>query len=780
MINKKVISLTMLIIALTFLGCHKSYDESKKERANTARESKDTIMIGVAWPDKEHNFVKGALLAAKEINDNGGILNKPLQLLINDEEQAILNSSLKLRQKQHIGIEVANSYANNPSVIAVIGHRFSTLAIPASIVYQNHGIVFLAPTATNLNLTSHNFNYIFRMHPNNEEMGEQLAGYCQKLGYKKIVILYDRGSYGLELANSFLFNAEKSGIEMVIRRSFSSNRDDFTDIMVELRGADKFDAIFVAAGVTMVSKIYQESRDMNILVPFVGGETLDSDTFWNLIKEWEISDQFAKSFAPTLFNELDPLTQSFINKFKQEYGESVKPERYAGFGYDAIKIIEHAIKRAQSTVPIKIAETLRYMPPCQSVTGQYHFQKTGDIRKKNLYFKMFRQGKFKYENLEAQTTTTSDVWICGDIDQDKDAIPNDIDRCPNNTPEEIYKGVYRQGALRGCPIDTDEDSYQDYRDDCPNNQPHEFEKGIDPRGCPTDSDNDAVPDYRDDCPNNSRLEIRKGVDSRGCPTDTDKDTIQDYEDVCFDNSQNELSKGIYQQGDYIGCPIDSDNDGIADYRDNCPNNQADEIRKGVTARGCPIDRDMDAVFDYQDNCPNNSHLELRKGVDSHGCPVDVDQDNVLDYQDLCLNNSLEEISQGVYQQGNQMGCPIDGDQDGVPDYHDNCPGNSLIEIGKGVDSRGCPVDTDKDGIQDYQDVCFNDSLKAISKGVSQEVNQMGCPIDSDKDGVADYRDDCPDDSSLELRKGVDLRGCPLDTDKDGIPDYKDPFPNKVN
>jgi len=448
----------MLIIALLISGCHQSYDDSKKEREQTLRESKGSIIIGVAWPNEEHNFVKGALLAAKEINHNGGILNQSLKLLINDGEKAIFNSSVNIRAAQHIGIGVANSYANNSEVVAVIGHQFSKLAISASIVYQNHGIVFLAPTATNLNLTNHNFNYIFRMHPSNAEMGKQLAAYSHKLGHKKMVILHDRSRYGYELADSFLHHAEKDGIELVMRRSFFANRNNFIDLIVDLRLIQKdFEAIFLSTSSAVASKIYEESREMKIMAPFVGGETLDSQQFWNLVKIWETIDELpAKSIVPTLFQESDPFTQTFIKKFKQEYGESAQAERYAALGYDAIKIIEHAVKISKSTVPIKIAETLRYMPPCRGVTGQYQFKTNGNIRNKNLYFKMFRQGKFEYQRFEDQSATNQKVWECGNIDSDKDNIPDYIDRCPNNTQAEISKGVYNQGIYQGCPIDTDE------------------------------------------------------------------------------------------------------------------------------------------------------------------------------------------------------------------------------------------------------------------------------------------------------------------------------------
>jgi len=215
-ISKKITPPIWLIIILLIFGCSQSYEDSKKERAKMADESQGTIVVGVAWTGENSNFVRGALLAMKEINSDGGLLNnRILQLLINSDEKAVLDSSLKLRESQDIALKVANSFADNSDVIAVIGHRYSTLAIPASIVYQYHGLVFLAPTSTNIDLTNHQFDYVFQMHPNNEEMGKQLAAYCHKIGYKKMVILQDRSDYGTELADSFIAYVEKKGIKIV-------------------------------------------------------------------------------------------------------------------------------------------------------------------------------------------------------------------------------------------------------------------------------------------------------------------------------------------------------------------------------------------------------------------------------------------------------------------------------------------------------------------------------------------------------------------------------------
>jgi len=797
MTTEKSLKIIGLITVLLICACN-PYDDSKTERTDTAKESdliiaerintgKETtqelepVVIGVAWANEDAHFVKGVQLATKEINDEGGVLGKPcadppvpgrlLELIVEDGEKKALNSSLTLRQKQDITVKVARSFAANPRVVAVTGHRSSYQAVPASIVYQFHGIAFIAPTSTNLNLTDHRFNYVFRMTPNNKAIAKQLASYCHKKGYKKIVILHSKSSYGSQLADSFFSSFVKKPTEkeepqtkIVLLRSFFSKKKDFSDLMVELKAAkknDDFDAIFIATGADMAAMIYQESRDMGFKEPFIGAEGLDNLKFWEAVKEWEISEEVftEKSVVPTLFNTTAkvPISQTFIEKFKKQYG--FEPDHYAALGYDSIKILVHGIKKANSTRPFKIAETLRYMPACQAVTGKYQFKMDGDVRTRKFHFKFFRQGKFEYEETDFKDFLLAQQ-DCGNIDKDKDCIPNDKDACPDNTKEEISKGVYQKGTLRGCPVDSDEDSYQDYRDKCPNTLPHEMEKGIDSDGCPVDIDKDGVPDYRDDCPKHSRFETRRGVDSRGCMIDTDKDEIPDYKDVCPKDSLEERSKGVYQQGDQIGCPIDSDNDNVQDYRDDCPQNLPTEMEKGLDLRGCPFDRDKDDVPDYRDACPKNKHFEIRKGVDSHGCPVDTDQDRVPDYKDVCFENSPEEISKGVIQQGTHLGCPIDNDQDGVPDYRDNCPNNRPAELRKGVNSRGCPLDTDKDGVHDYKDVCFNNSPKEISKGVHQQGLHLGCPIDNDNDGVPDYRDNCPNNNRIEIRKGVDSRGCP--------------------
>ncbi|MDM8569355.1 OmpA family protein [Thiotrichales bacterium HSG1] len=151
------------------------------------------------------------------------------------------------------------------------------------------------------------------------------------------------------------------------------------------------------------------------------------------------------------------------------------------------------------------------------------------------------------------------------LDEDKDDIPDDKDKCPSNTEEEVSKGVFITGPNLGCPMN---------------------------------SDNDDIPDYLDDCAKNTPLEISKGVTDKGCPIDTDKDEVFDYEDKCPHNSLEEFTEGVYQQGDMKGCPMGTDNDadGVPDDKDECPGTRSDVM---VNEHGCAI-VEIEEIMKYGD------------------------------------------------------------------------------------------------------------------------------------------------------------------------------------
>ncbi|MGB7414251.1 MAG: ABC transporter substrate-binding protein, partial [Thermosynechococcaceae cyanobacterium] len=124
--------------------------------------------------------LRGIAQSQYEINQRGGIKGKRLQVLIvNDEDDPELAKALAIK------------LAQNPRVLAVVGHESSQAAITAAHVYNRHGIVMVSPSAYAQELTNAG-RFIFRTTPNSRVMADRLAQLAnQKIPNAKVAICYD-------------------------------------------------------------------------------------------------------------------------------------------------------------------------------------------------------------------------------------------------------------------------------------------------------------------------------------------------------------------------------------------------------------------------------------------------------------------------------------------------------------------------------------------------------------------------------------------------------------
>ncbi len=147
---------------------------------------------------------------------------------------------------------------------------------------------------------------------------------------------------------------------------------------------------------------------------------------------------------------------------------------------------------------------------------------------------------------------------------------------PGTGEDELRHSVETFGGISfgfgGTPADEDKDGVPNKLDRCPLTP---LGVRVDANGCPLDSDGDGVFDGIDKCegtPAGAR------VDATGCTTDADGDGVVDGIDQC-ENTPNGCNVGAN------GCPMDSDQDGVCDGLDKCPETQA-TVR--VDLNGCPI------------------------------------------------------------------------------------------------------------------------------------------------------------------------------------------------
>ncbi|MDX8394706.1 MAG: ABC transporter substrate-binding protein, partial [Mariprofundales bacterium] len=679
-------ALLLLLLGL-ITACKQSSDTEMPTEEKTHKT--DTISIGIAWSESRGLFVAGANQAVKEANESGGVLGKQLELIVNEDEESVFQaletkSILTFGESgKELSRDVARGFAHDRhNIIAVVGHRYSAMAFAAAYIYQQNARVFIAPTATNLILTSMDFDMIYRMLPTNVILGEQLAEYAVHKKYKRIAVFNERSDSALEISDAFSQAAsEKYSIKTVVQQSFFDNMPDrlITKFAMNVRRQHEkqaIDAIFIFTGIKLSIKIIKEFRARGINIPFIGNESLDNSQFLDVMQQWQTTNKQTINLAiPTVFNPKNKAQIGFVRRFNHE--NTSDPDRFAAMAYDSINTIIHAIHKANSVDPVKIADEIRYSDACRGLTGRISYFDNGDVRNKRYVMKVLMQDGVQYRTLDDQYANQiqSTLPLCVDYDRDRDGIINIHDQSPDDPQNTLIFGVNQDGDDIGIPVDTDNDQVRDYHDDCRTDSTDAISKGVDAKGCPIDSDEDTYPDYRDQCSKDSKLAQSLGVNEHGCP-------------------------------------IDSDHDGVADYHDDSPHDLALEIVAGVNRHGVPKDQDADSYPDYRDKCPLNSKADVLSGIDPYGCPLDQDGDGVPNYWDKCVNTTAE-LKFGI----DPYGCAIDTDKDSIADYIDACRTNTTAELKFGIDLYGCAIDTDKDSIADYIDACRTNTAAELKFGI---------------------------------------------------------------
>lgn len=384
--TQPVVRLALLILLLLLgasgVGCGSGRTVAE-ERAYRAARATGPIMIGVA-ADPEGPMWRGIHMAVEETNAAGGVLGRELRVVQQYDESSVAKAKL-----------VAQQFAQNPDIVAVIGHWGSDMAISASATYEFAGLLMICPAATSPKLTEQGFHLVFRTSPSNWRVGPRLAEFAADQGYERVMIVSARDAYGRGLGNVFEMRAAEIGITVVDRASYQDGERNFEPLLADWGRLD-FDAVFVAGTMPEAAHVVAQARRLGISQPILGGEGLATDALWEIAGEAAEGVMAAAYFHPA---EPRPEVRRFTDDFQARYGPP--PDVWAAQGYDAVRLLAHAVEMAGTTVPEDVAAALRSMGPASTapwtgVTGPHAFLEDGDVIGKPIVLTIMRGGHFAY------------------------------------------------------------------------------------------------------------------------------------------------------------------------------------------------------------------------------------------------------------------------------------------------------------------------------------------------------------------------------------------------
>lgn len=320
----------------------------------------DTIKIGtiqsISGPVSTYGIqTRNAIkMAVDEINAQGGVLGKQIELIVEDDEASpdkTTNAFKKLVAKD--------------KVVAVIGALISKCTLAITQEAQAKKVVLLTPTSTNDTVTDAG-DYIFMSCYNDSFQGQVAAQFAREtMKAKNAAILYDiTNDYSKGLTENFIAKFETLGGKVVVSESYSAGEKDFNAQLTKIKAA-KPDILFIPDYYNTVSLIAKQVRSQGINITMLGADGWDEIT--NNAGDEVLGSFYCNHYSP---ESDDPDVQTFVQKYTEKF--KMTPNALAALGYDATYILLNAIERAGSTDPEMIKAALMETDD-KFVTGNIRF-----------------------------------------------------------------------------------------------------------------------------------------------------------------------------------------------------------------------------------------------------------------------------------------------------------------------------------------------------------------------------------------------------------------------
>jgi branched-chain amino acid transport system substrate-binding protein len=290
---------------------------------------------------------EGTVLAMEEINKAGGVLGKPLAIVSYDD-----------RSDASEAVTAVQKLISSDKVCAILGEVASKRSLAGAQPCQKNGIPMVSPASTNPTVTQVG-DYIFRVCFTDDFQGKVCAQFAQKKGWKRVAIFTDvANDYSKGLTKVFKETYPSGGGQVVFEETYREGDKDFKGQLAKIKSAG-VDAVFLPGYYTDIGNILRQARQIDLNVPFFGGDGWDDpQTYLNL---GSISDgcYFTNHYSP---DDDRPEVQAFIKaysaRFKNSDGSPKIPDAMAICGYDAMRVLADAIKRAGKAEPKAIRDAL--------------------------------------------------------------------------------------------------------------------------------------------------------------------------------------------------------------------------------------------------------------------------------------------------------------------------------------------------------------------------------------------------------------------------------------
>ena len=303
---------------------------------------------------------KGLDLAADELNAAGGHYT-----LIYKDPQT----------RAELGRQQVYELIEQEDVPVIIGAISSKVTLAVAPICEEEEVVLLSPSASAPSITDAGY-YIFRNYPSDILEGTSMAEFARDLGLERVVIFSLDNVFGEGLERVFTAKYESKYRKVV--KTFRLTEDgtnDFNAMVVEAKQLDP-DGVYIIAYLADLAALLSEMHAANLQTVLLGTSSVVPLDVVRLAGA--DASQLLVYPRPAFDPESDhPNVRTFVDAYRTKYGET--PDLFAAHGYDALKLVDHAISVGGRAAADVIKGGLEGLQNYEGAAGRTTFDENGDV-----------------------------------------------------------------------------------------------------------------------------------------------------------------------------------------------------------------------------------------------------------------------------------------------------------------------------------------------------------------------------------------------------------------
>lgn len=297
----------------------------------------------------------GAQLAVNEVNADGGVLGRDLELVVEDDACDATTA-----------VAGANKLVTD-GIAASVGGYCSGATLPTMPIFDEAGIPMVIPAANSNELVEQGLPGVFLINGTGTQQAAAAVQYSENIGAATVAAIDDATAYSADLAASFVEQGTDAGLDVAFEATVTPGENDYSAVATQL-ATEQPDLVYWTGYYQEGGLIARQAKDAGYDGVFLVGDGSVDAKFAEIAGEG-YTDAVVGTFTQT--PDMIDGAEGWIADYTELAGAAPGP--YSTQSYDAVRVMAQAIEDAGSTDFDEVVAALEGLKDFDTFAGPLTF-----------------------------------------------------------------------------------------------------------------------------------------------------------------------------------------------------------------------------------------------------------------------------------------------------------------------------------------------------------------------------------------------------------------------